>query len=93
MPFRASITLNPKSGTPGTPVQVDGTNFGALETVVLTFVDSANGPEEVARVSTDGTGAFATQVAVPLNATPGQQKVSAFGPRSGQRLNRTFTVT
>jgi hypothetical protein len=93
IPFRARITLTPSSGPPGTVVQVDGGTFGARQRVRLQFIDSVNGTEELTVATTDGAGAFSTQVAIPLNATPGQQHIRAWAFQSGQSLRRTFTVT
>ena len=54
------------------------------EEVVLTFIDSVTGRTELGVVTTDGTGAFTTQVTIPLDATVGKQHVKAKGLGSGQ---------
>jgi hypothetical protein len=93
VPFRASATLRPKLGPPGTAVRVHGWGFGALEKVQLTYIDSTNGTRKLGVVATDVTGAFAAQVTIPLSATPGNQLVKAKGRGSGQRRRKVFTVT
>jgi hypothetical protein len=93
VPFRASIDLTPSSGPPGTVVQVDGRNFGAHQKVRLLFIDSTLGTEKLGTVTTDGTGAFTTQVTIPSDATLGDQQIKAWGHHSGQFRFRAFTVT
>ena len=62
---------------PGVTVTVKGSGFGGYEQVVLTFIDSATGTTQLGVKTTDGTGAFTTQVTIPLNATVGKQHVKA----------------
>ena len=93
IPFRASLKLKPKSGPPGTVVTVLGSGFGGAEKVVLTFMDSVTGTTKLGVVETDGTGAFTTQVTIPLNATAGTQQLKAKGRGSGQPRKKAFTVT
>jgi hypothetical protein len=89
----ASITLTPRSGPPGTVMQVLGSGFAAGEKVKLSFVDSTQGNTFLKNVQTDATGAFITSVTIPLDATPGRQHVKAQGLRSGAMAKRSFTVT
>jgi hypothetical protein len=93
VPLRASATLRPRSGPPGTVVHVQGWGFGALEKVQLTFIDSTKGIRKLGMTSTDATGAFAAVVRIPKAATPGDQLVKAKGRGSGQVKRKTFTVT
>jgi hypothetical protein len=93
VPLLAWITLTPSSGPPGTTVQVQGRAYGGVEEVVLRFVDSIAGTTRLATVITDGDGTFTTQVAIPLTATAGKQRVRARALASGQRADRAFTVT
>ncbi len=93
IPFQASIELIPSSGPPGTVVTVEGSGFGGIEQVRLTFRDSVIGTTKLGVVTTDGTGAFTSQVTIPLNATPGNQYVKAKGHGSGHFQKSVFTVT
>lgn len=93
IPFRAWIKLTPSSGPPGTVVQVDGREFGGRQKVRLLFIDSTRGTKHLATVTTDGAGAFITQITIPAGATPGEQQIKAWGHGSGQSRKRTFTVT
>ena len=93
VPFRAWIKLNPTSGPPGTVVQVDGRNFGAYLEVALVFIDSTTGKKNLVTVLTDDIGAFSISVAIPDNATVGEQQIKARAHDSGQFPKRTFTVT
>ena len=72
---------------------VQGSGFGGDEEVVLTFIDTVMGTTRLRVVMTDGTGAFTTQVTVPMNATSGTQHVKAKGRGSGQSRKKAFTVT
>jgi hypothetical protein len=93
VPIRAALSLNPKSGPPGSAVDVSGSGFGGLEHVTLSFIDSANGVTRLGVVTTDGTGSFATTVMIPSDATLGDQAIRAVGQDSGQSRRKTFTVT
>jgi hypothetical protein len=88
-----SISLEPQSGAPGTAVQVQGFGFAPSEKVRLTFVDSTSGRTFLEGIQTDLTGAFTTQVTIPLPATLGRQHVKAKGLTSGEIAKRRFTVT
>jgi hypothetical protein len=87
-----SINLGPRSGPPGTTVQVDAWGFRAGEPVRLTFVDSTQGRTFLRKVKTDVTGAFTIQVTIPLTATPGRQHLKAKGPAGAEVATRSFTV-
>ncbi len=84
--------LVPSSGPPGADVQVQGSGFGALEAVHLSFIDSAAGTTKLANVLTDPTGSFTAQVKVPLTATAGNQKIRATARGSRQKAKPTFNV-
>jgi hypothetical protein len=88
-----SIKVRPRSGPVGTVVQVTGWGFGAGEIVRLSFIDFTQGTIFLARRQADSTGAFATQITIPLAATPGTQHVKASGVSSGEIAKRGFTVT
>jgi hypothetical protein len=88
-----SIALTPRSGPPGTVVQVQAWGFAAGERVRLTFFDSTQGSILLEKVVADPTGAFTTQVTIPPFATLGKQRVKAKGSMSGEIAKRTFTVT
>jgi hypothetical protein len=93
MPIPASITAKPSSGPPGTVVTVSGKDFGAVEKVMISFIDSTSGTTKLVTATTDGAGAFSTQVTIPANATPGKQLIRAKGRGSGQVRTVVFTVT
>jgi hypothetical protein len=100
IPFKAHLDLTPGSGPPGTVVQWTGTGFAAFEQVTITFIDSVNGETVLATAETDALGDFTSQrptaaraIWIPLNATPGMQKVTAVGAVSHQKAKATFTVT
>ena len=87
------ISLTPRSGPPGTVVQVQGSGFAAVERVRLRFFDSTKGRIFLRRVKADAAGGFSTQLTIPLGATPGRQYVTATGRSSGAIAKKSFTVT
>jgi hypothetical protein len=93
VPFIAHLHLSPKSGPPGTVVQVTGTGFAAVEKVTITFIDSGAGKSVLGTFATDATGHLTAQVTIPLNSTAGAQKITGVGKVSDQRAKATFTVT
>ncbi len=86
-PATASITLDPTYGPPTTKVKVEGTGFGASETVVIRF-DATR----VGVTTTDGSGGFSKSVRVPAPAVPGDHAVKAAGRISGLKATATFLV-
>jgi hypothetical protein len=88
-----SIRLTPRSGAPGSSVQVVAWGFAAGEIVSLKFIDSTQGKTFLKRVRTDATGAFTTEVTIPLTAIQGEQHIKAKGLGSGGIAKRIFTVT
>jgi hypothetical protein len=93
VPFRTSGTLRPRSGPPGTIVEIHGWGYGGYEKLQLTFIDAVNGTRKLDVVTTDGTGAFVAHVTIPASATPGEQTIKVKGRGSGQFKRKTFTVT
>ena len=93
IPFRASLTVTPESGPPGTLAMVHGSGFGGGEEVVLIFIDSVTGITKLRIVKALGTGSFTKRVIIPLNATVGTQHVRARARGSGQSRRKDFTVT
>ena len=85
--------MTPRSGPPGTTVQVKAWGFVAGERVRLTFVDSTQGTIFLKKGVADATGAFTTEVTVPSKATLGRQHIKAKGSTSGEIAKRGFTVT
>jgi hypothetical protein len=88
-----TISLSLRSGPPGTAVQVQGWGFEAGERVRLAFVDSTLGRTFLTRVRADAAGGFTAQITIPLDATPGRQRVKAKGLTSGEIAKQGFTVT
>jgi hypothetical protein len=93
VPLVAHLHLSPKSGPPGTVVQVTGDGFAAVEKVTITFVDSVAGKTVLGKFNTDPSGNLAAQVTIPANATVGTQKVRGAGKVSHQKAKAKFTVT
>jgi hypothetical protein len=88
-----SIKVSPSSGPPGTIVRIRGWGFGAGVVDRLEFLDSAQGKTFLQRVTTDGSGAFSLHISIPVNASPGRQRVKAKAVESGAIAKRRFTVT
>ena len=91
-PAGSLAKLSPPSGPGGTTVSVTGWGFLVGERVRLSFIDSTMGPILLDRARADVSGAFSTQVTIPVGATPGKHVVKAKGMMSGQIARRTFTV-
>jgi outer membrane protein assembly factor BamB len=83
----AGITLKPGIGPPTTKVTVNGTGFGATETVAVDF-----GATQVATATTSSTGTFSTTFPVPKSALPGNDPVTATGDTSGRSATSNFLV-
>lgn len=88
-----SISLAPRTGVPGTSVEVRGWGFAAREFVRLTFADSTQGETLLTKIRADSAGAFTTQVTIPLGSAMGKQHLKARGVTSGETTRRSFTVT
>ena len=83
----ASITLKPGAGPPTSAVTVNGTGFGASETVVVDFSRT-----QVGTAATSSTGTFSTTFTVPGSALPGSYPVTATGETSGRSATQNFLV-
>jgi len=88
-----SVALSPSQGPPETIVQVTGLGFAANEVVRLNFIDSTNGRSFLAKVAANASGAFSTQVTIPVGASVGEQRIRAKGSVSGQIVRQAFSVT
>jgi hypothetical protein len=84
----AKITLLPVAAPPTSNVKVNGTGFGANETVTFTFDGAPLSPN----ATTDGTGAFSTKITIPKSALPGAHTIVATGQSSGDSAQATFTA-
>jgi len=90
----ASISLRPRSGSPGTSIHIKGHGFTAFKSVEITFVDSTLGVVFLKEFFADTNGTFSGRVRIPSNASPGRQYIQARGrPRRVQKAKRGFTVT
>jgi hypothetical protein len=49
------VHLSPKSGPPGTVVDVTGTGYASLEQVTIKFIDTVNGKTVLGTFATDAT--------------------------------------
>ena len=83
----AAIALKPAVGPPTTRVQVDGSGFGAGETVAISFDRSLLAPTVA-----DAAGAFRIRVTVPASAHPGSHVIEADGQASGLAAQKVFLV-
>jgi len=61
--------------------------------VTITFVDSVAGKTVLGTFATDAAGSLDAQVTVPMDSTPGAQKITAVGAVSHQKAKAKFTVT
>ena len=82
------ISVDPKSGLPGSQTTVTGTGFAAGEQVVIKFDKT-----QLAAVAADNSGAFATSVTIPNGAAAGKHTIQAKGAQSGIAVTARFRVT
>ena len=87
------LSTTPSSGRPATLVRVNGSGYGAFESVTISYTDSRTGTRTLASVTTDVSGTFSKQVTIPGNATAGQKKITATGAISKIKSSATFKVT
>jgi hypothetical protein len=90
---RTRITLTPRSGPPGTTVQVSGTGFGALEGIDLAFRDLQGRLVPLGSTAADGGGLLSMVVVIPSGASPGRQAIVARGAISHVQTSSPFLVT
>lgn len=84
----AAMVLNPTSGAPGTLVQVSGGDFGAGDTVNISYQGSI-----VATVTADTSGAFTTNVSIPSTAIASNVTFQAANASGSISVNASFKVT
>jgi alpha-L-fucosidase len=89
----AALDPSPRTGPPGTEVQVQGSSFGAFESVSLALRDSTAGILRLGKVTADGNGAFTALVTIPATGTSGNQLIVAKGNDSGQKAEAGFRIT
>jgi hypothetical protein len=84
--WAASITINPDSGKPKTPIVIEGKGFkpGERVDVLLKLSDFeiiGLGTRKVDKIVADQSGAFKVKSAIPKMAKPGIYKVIATGDK------------
>ncbi|WP_415282192.1 hypothetical protein [Candidatus Nitrososphaera sp. FF02] len=84
----ATITLDPDSGVAGTNVDIEGENFVANESIMVSF-DGTNLSTGTINVGSDGE--FSTTVTVPDDAPAGEHDLTA-SDSAGTEATETFTV-
>lgn len=94
-----SITLNPSTITGGTDtaIGVTGSQFGATEYVVVSYVANLNSGSSVSEqvtTTTDGSGNFTIYtLPVPAAIVAGTYTVTVTGSTTGRTASATLTVT
>ena len=83
-----SVTLNPASGNPGTPVTATGDGWPANDPQIQIWFDQTNTGKST---SADANGHFSVNFNVPPNATQGLHPVSATDGR--ESASALFNVT
>ena len=93
-PARADATflVSPERGRPGKNIKLTGYDYGAAESVTITFIDSTTGRTVLGTFPTDAGGGFVGVVRIPKDATHGRQKVLAKGTTSRIRDAAWFEV-
>ncbi len=86
-PEQAAVIINPRSGPPGTTIQISGGGFGSFDQVLIYF----NGAVVSTRTA-DVTGAFTATYKVPSTTPIGVYTIGAHGNFSNVGVNTSFTV-
>ncbi len=68
-----TVTINPTSGVPGTTVTITGTGYPANTAVYYGVALNKGYDPNVPAVTSNGSGAFTAQVAIPTGAHAGEQ--------------------
>lgn len=85
-----SLSPQPSYGVAGAPIVVTGHGYTANEPLLLRLLcEGCN----MANVTTDATGSFTANVAVPVNAPNGQVDVRTNSDATEQRVEAPFTVS
>lgn len=92
-----AVTLSPDSGLPGSGFTVQGSGFGANESVAVRFYCSPGSCAPgttllLGMAATDDSGAFSLPVTVPRSAPPGPHGVGAIGEHTNSGAWANFTV-
>jgi hypothetical protein len=85
-----SLTLEPTSGPPGTGVYLTGASFADTSAVTIT-VDGNDVDTDPSTITTNGSGAFTGEAALPNTLTPGTHTITATDA-SSNTASATFTV-
>ena len=84
-----SVEITPSSGLPETALKITGKGFKPEEEVDILFVlekamKIGLGTEKVDVITTDATGSFTANSAIPRMAKPGQYKIEVIGSKGSQ---------
>jgi len=86
------VALSPAGGPSGTVTTVNGTGFGASETVHLSFSASSGTVTTLGTTSTSASGVFSTGVSIPGGAALGKGTLNATGASPEDGAAGHFTV-
>ena len=85
------ITIDPDEGPVGTEVEINGTDFGASEDILIEYdgddIDIEDGDDR-----TDGNGEFENTIIIIPESIAGNHTITVFGEDSGAEVEATFTV-
>jgi len=85
------ITIDPDEGPVGTEVEINGTDFGSREDILIEYDGDAikieDGDEE-----TDSDGEFEGTIIIIPESTAGDHTITVIGDESGNEVEDTFTV-
>ncbi len=92
-----SVEITPSSGVPETAIKISGKGFASNEEIdiLLTLEEGMKiglGTEKVDIITSDATGAFTANTAIPRMAKPGQYKIEIIGNKGSQTV-ATLEVT
>jgi LysM repeat protein len=92
-PAEATLSITPESGSPGTEIQVTGTNLLPNATANVSIGRANSEPTTSHTANIDALGNLKTSIILPREAQPGQPWMVMVGYGLDISLSETFTVT
>ncbi len=90
---QAKLVVAPTEGLPGSTVKLTGSVLPAEDKIKLTFQDAKKAKTTYTTVTTNASGEFSTEVAIPAGASLGSGTFTESSTATGVKTTATFKVT
>jgi hypothetical protein len=90
---QSSLSLSPSSGPPGSSVTVTGSGYLAGDTITPAFVNRNGVQTTFPSVTTNSSGEFSTEIAIPAPTALGDGKIKVTSTQTGVHISAPFDVT